>query len=492
MPYTSVPGTSNTMTPSLSGLLSPGQSAFTPQAPITFGGSNPILSNAANQTFATSGMQTSTPAVTPSQTIQGLINPSTPLKSVSTDGQGGTTVTYHPPAPAATPAVDESGGTANPNYLDFQVPQSQTAAVAAPAASAQPSTIAPTTQQSLLTQIQGLIQQQDSQQQGLTAQEQALTSNFTNMNAGILSQPGEIGYQTGRQAQLQQTEQTGLSALEGQQAQLAAYEQPQLSALTSAAGQLTPQTVAPGQAVFNPGTGEYTNASSGGGTPQTAPSGIDQGSWDTYVQDFATGNFGAIPSSITGNANLAGQLQAAVQAQNPSYNYNTAVGGAQGQQALGAATGTGEAQALQQIPGWSAASTAAQGIATQITNFLSSNPQLNSSSANISNAISQWAAGQTSNTGYQTLQSALTEWTNTIAPVLGVGGDTTNLKTEIAQSLIAGTNQGQTLGTLLNNLGVTLATAKISNYASGAAGGGVVSTPALSSGSSTASGVYDW
>lgn len=203
------------------------------------------------------------------------------------------------------------------------------------------------TQQSLLGQEEALIGQQDSQQSQLAAQEQGLETNFANMNAGILSQPGEIGYQTGRQAQLQQTENTGLSALEQTGAQLAAYEQPQLTALGNAASQLSPQNQTitppaggttynaltgqsysnpvlgqPGQTFYSPNGGSTTGTT--GGAATEAPSGIDQTSWSQYIQDYSTGNFGAIPASITGNANLYGQLQTAVQQQSPGFSYNQA------------------------------------------------------------------------------------------------------------------------------------------------------------------------
>jgi hypothetical protein len=77
---------------------------------------------------------------------------------------------------------------------------------------------------------------------------------------------------------------------------------------------------------------------------------------------------------------------------------------------------------------------------------------------------------------YQTLFNYLNEYTNTLAPILGVGGDATNLKTEIAQSFVNGVASGQSIAEVLNNI-QTLSHGKIQDMRSGATGGGVVSSP---------------
>lgn len=487
----------NTVTP---GLVSPfgtptALNSFTSNLGTNTTSNYPATVTSAPTNAFAGSMQTSTPQ------IAGLVNPvahpavaaaaNSHPTSLTTNPDGTVKATYNTSAPiVSTPST--SNPTSNPNYnYNAGVASTGTGAgtpVTSNAGTSTPSTGAsPTTQQGLLSQIQTLINQQNAQQSGLTSQEQGLISNFTNMNAGILSQPGEIGYQTGRQAQLQQTENTGLAALEGEQTRLAGYEQPQISALTNAAGLLTPTPTAPGQAVFNPATGTYTNASSGGATPQAAPSGIDQNSWNQYIQDFSSGNFGAIPSSITGNANLSGQLQQAVQAQNPNFNYNTAVGSAQGQQALGAAGGTGAASVLQSIPALQSANTAAQGIANTLSGFLQQNPQINSSPLAVGNLAQQWLQGkQLADPTYQTFFNYLSEYANTLAPVLGVGGDPTNMKTQIAQAFLNAQASGQSTMQVLQAMG-NLATTKIANLQSGATGGGVVNPAPSNSGS-----IYDF
>lgn len=104
--------------------------------------------------------------------------------------------------------------------------------------------------------------------------------------------------------------------------------------LQEAGGLLQPQLGQPGQAYYNPQTGTAEGSQNG------APAGIDPGVWAKYQQDYATGQFGAIPASILNNAELAGQLQ---QSTPTGFNYNTATGEAQGQQALAAAPLQGQA-----------------------------------------------------------------------------------------------------------------------------------------------------
>lgn len=304
-------------------------------------------------------MQTSTPQ------IAGLVNPvahpavtaaaNSHPTSLTTNPDGTVKATYDTSEPiVSTPSA--SNPTSNPNY-NYNAGTAQTGTgagtpITSNAGTSTPSTgTSPTTQQGLLSQIQTLINQQNSQQSGLTSQEQGLINNFTNMNAGILSQPGEIGYQTGRQAQLQQTEQSGLAALEGEQARLAGYEQPQISALTSAAGLLTPQATAAGQTVFDPSTGTFTGAIGG----------LSADTLNQYAQMAANGQYSAIPSSVTGNVALSAQLNQAAKAINPNYNPIAST-------AQGATTASNI-----QTGGTAATNAAAQGLQTATQNYVNAN-----------------------------------------------------------------------------------------------------------------------
>ena len=82
---------------------------------------------------------------------------------------------------------------------------------------------------------------------------------------------------------------------------------------------------------------------------------------------------------------------------------------------------------------------------------------------------------------YQTLFNYLNEYTSTLAPILGVGGSATNLKTEIAQSFVNAQASGASIKEVLNNI-ESLADNKIQNLKSGAVGGGVVSGGTVPSG----------
>ncbi len=135
----------------------------------------------------------------------------------------------------------------------------------------------------------------------------------------------------------------------------------------------------------------------------------------------------------------------------------------QGQQALGA-----------NYAGMNAANTAAKGIQSQVVNYLQSNPTLNPSDLTFANSMLQWASGQQlGDPRYQTLSNLLNEYISTLAPILGVGGDTTNLKTQIAQSFINAKASGQSISDVLNNIG-QIADQKLSNIASAGQGGGAV------------------
>lgn len=218
-----------------------------------------------------------------------------------------------------------------------------------------------------------------------------------------------------------------------------------ITGLSNAATLGQPQTTTPGQAVFNPTTGQYTSASSGGGSPATAPSGIDQGAWSSYINDLATGATGAIPSTITGNANLYGQLQQAVAQSNPGYNYNTAVGTASGQTSGAAATAeapgtaaatniitagtaatTGTAASLQSTIGtyndMSALNTTANQQAATVQSVLQGTG-LNQNAPAFNQPINQ-LSGQLGSAKVTALTSAVTEMQNVYSQLLSSGGTT--------------------------------------------------------------------
>lgn len=272
------------------------------------------------------------------------------------------------------------------------------------------------------------------------------------------------------------------AALAGTGQQLTAQNQAQ-TGLGTAAG-LIPSPLLYG--AFGSGLGSNLD-------PQTA--------LNNAAQQLATGG-GSVGYTTLYNqlssaygAAVANQLLPTIQASNPSFNVaaSDAQATATGSnvQALGTAGTSGEAAVLQSIPALTSANTAAQGIANTISSFIAQNPQLNVSSAALGNAAQQWLQGkQLADPTYQTFFNDLSEYTNTLAPILGVGGDPTNLKTQIAQGFINAQASGQSINQVIKNIG-DLATQKVQNLASGAAGGGVVAS-GTQNGNTTGSSLYSF
>jgi hypothetical protein len=236
----------------------------------------------------------------------------------------------------------------------------------------------------------------------------------------------------------------------------------QLTALGTAAGLAQPGQAAFGQTVFDPLTGQYTG---GGGLPAET--------MQQYAQMAASGQISSVPSFITSNPVLNAQLNEAAKAINP--NFSPITSAAQG-------------EIIASLPELEAVNTQAEGIKNKIVSYLNSNPGLNPSTLAAGNILQQWIQGkQLADPRYQTLFNYLNEYTSTLAPILGVGGDTTNLKTEIAQSFINAKASGQSIAQVLDSMS-QLAEGKIQDRRSGALGGGVVSSP----GGATTSFAEQW
>lgn len=346
----------------------------TPQQPSVFGptsgSTTPVakaLSNAQNFSIASAGNPTGKSYVSggqfptqPAQMTTGLMPPqnSQVTSHTTTDAAGYTT--KQPYAPANTQYNASTGGT--PGLINPAQNQALVTPGGGIAAGSQPPTF-----QGLLGTVAGQGTQQSPVAQQAQSTAQTSANEYQRLNKQIgdtrLAEAGALEHQglapipmgdiTGRQAVIRQQYESRLAGL-GAQAQGATNlygpsvgaattgTGQQYSAAQSALGAAQPQVVAPGQAVFNPATGQYSSASSGGGNPSMAPSGIDQTSWDNYVQMAANGQISAIPSSITSNANLSGQLNAAAKARNP--NYSPITSAAQGSSS---ADLTGQASSIQ-------------------------------------------------------------------------------------------------------------------------------------------------
>lgn len=236
----------------------------------------------------------------------------------------------------------------------------------------------------------------------------------------------------------------------------------QQSALTSAGGLVKPSPAAYGQTVFNPATGTY-DSNGGNLDPQTVAPSLAQkvlSKQMTYEQAVAS----------LGYAGSAGQqfLNDAIHAINPNFNAP-----------LSSATIQGQQDVYGNLPAMQSANIAADGIKGKVITYLAANPTINATNLAAGNTLQQWIKGQQlTDPKYQTLANLLDEYTNTLAPVLGVGGNPTNLKTQIAQGFINGAASGKSIAQVLDDM-QQLAAGKISDLQSGATGGGVVSSPHL-------------
>lgn len=242
-----------------------------------------------------------------------------------------------------------------------------------------------------------------------------------------------------------------------------AEQQRLLGGLGAAAGLVAPSGQYP--FVFDPITGQYKQSTGvGGGGAISNPQEVAQaliGGQMTYQQAQQALSYlgGTADSQLNSAIIAAGGNPLQLQAQ-----------------------GAGQQDVLASLPRLESANTAAKGIENQIISYLQSNPGLNTSELAAGNKLQQWIEGkQLADPKYQILFNALDEYTNTLAPILGVGGNPTNLKTEIAQRFINAAASGQSIAEVLKSMAV-LADSKLANMRSGATGGGVVSTPSLGGG----------
>lgn len=122
---------------------------------------------------------------------------------------------------------------------------------------------------------------------------------------------------------------------------------------------------------------------------------------------------------------------------------------------------------------------ASQGIKGQVQSYLAQNPNLNPSVFTNVNSALQFVNGKVGNPQYQTLSNYINEYISTLAPILGVGGDTTNLKTQIAQGFVNAQANGQSINDVLNNID-QLAKIKLDAIATAGQGGQVQTQPSTS------------
>lgn len=375
------------------------------------------------------------------------------------------------PLPQVQPQTNALATFPAPGTGSIVPPPAQSALGSAPPAGTANGVVTPSPIQGLFPSVASSLAAKGNQVNPITtdavAQTQALTKQIADTRQQeaqtIANQAGPIpqGDITGRQAVARNLYETKLGALSSEaqaESNIAGIgntvQNTQQSALSSAGGLTAPQVTSYGQTSFDP----TSNTFNGGGS--LPPEVMQQ-----YAQMAASGQYSAIPSFITSNPVLNAQLNVAAKAFNPNY---TPIGAA------------GASGVLQGIPALQSANTAADGIKNQIQAYIQSNPQLNASDLAAGNILQQWIQGkQLTDPKYQTLFNYLDEYTNTLAPILGVGGNPTNLKTQIAQGFINSAASGQSISQVLNSISV-LASNKITDLQRGAQGQGTAIPSATS------------
>lgn len=296
---------------------------------------------------------------------------------------------------------------------------------------------------------------------------QSASSRMSALAAGQQAALEGTGQQLTAQQQLANAQAQALGGANTQQSA-------QISGIGTAAGYAQPQVAGYGQTSFNPLTGTF-----GGGTGNLDPQNVATG----LAQKVASGQmtYEQAVASL-GYAGGAGQqfLNSALQQVAPGFNAP-----------LSSATIGGQQDVYGSLPQMDSADAAAEGIKNKVVTYLASNPQLNPSDLAVGNTLQQWIQGkQLTDPKYQTLFNYLNEYTNTLTPILGVGGSSTNLKTQIAQDFVNAAASGQSIAEVLENI-QGLSRGKIQDLRSGATGGGVVSSPTTGSGTGSG-GEFDW
>ena len=265
------------------------------------------------------------------------------------------------------------------------------------------------------TYMQGLSQQE---QQQLAANAQGLTGQAQTQNA--LGTAGQLGSQTvtppagGVTTNLatgQQYSNPALAPIGSQQ-----FYSPQPNGTAGqppTAGQATPYTIAPGDT--------FSALAAKNGTTVAA---LEQANPGVNENNLQIGQSINIPPSQSGSPFTAGVVA--------------------GQQALG----------TQYAQNYSAYQQA-EGIRNNIDSIVQSNPNLNPSQFTDVNSALQFLNGRVSNPQYAILANNVAEYVNTLAPILGVGGDTTNYKTELAQQFVTGAANGQNMQQILAGIAQT-------------------------------------
>jgi hypothetical protein len=204
------------------------------------------------------------------------------------------------------------------------------------------------------------------------------------------------------------------------------------SGLASAGGLAQPSSTSYGQTSYDPTTGTYSN---NGNLPAST---LQQ-----YAQMAANGQYSAIPSSVTGNAELSAQINSAAQQINP--NYSPITSAAQGaaaasnvQTAGTAQTSTaasGYQQAVQTYQNMNTVYSTADSQATNLVNDLASTGINSSNSQDYNQAINS-LSNRLGSTAITKISTDIQELQNTYSNLLSTGGGTPTGQEQQALSIL--------------------------------------------------------
>ena len=228
----------------------------------------------------------------------------------------------------------------------------------------------------------------------------------------------------------------------------------------------TPGVTTPGSAEYTPTPTTYgTNGSPNSvqGTSATGQYTVKEGDtlyglaqqYGTTVQDIVNANPG-VSVNAQGVGNITTGQTLTIPGQGGSSggvgNNSTLIGSP-----YQAGVISGQQQAGINVQAMKGSLASAIGIHNQITTLIQENPTLNSNPVAVANALSQYINTGVVPTGpYTELIQDLTDYGAVVATSLGYGGQTTDSKTVLSQSLVPTLAAGGTLESALSNLEATV------------------------------------
>ena len=255
-------------------------------------------------------------------------------------------------------------------------------------------------------------------------------------NQNLIALTDQLNAETGQLGALNTQQQTQVTA--GTAANTAAQTQAAratgvagtaVSAVAPIAGvQYGTQTIQPGMLGQNGGTQ--------GGVQPNDPY---YATLQNYAQMAANGQYGAIPSSVTGNAMLNDQMNQMAKTINPSYNPVTS-----------AAQTNITTQQAGNVANMTASYQSAANLGSQLKDLITTYG-VNPNDLNAANRAIQAVAANTSSPQYQALNNLVTDLVATYSSIL-TPGSTTDTARATAASLLNDTASGKSIMTTLNNL----------------------------------------